>query len=177
MGFVNRATPTASGPVTTQFTAQSPSGIAFVTRTTGGQVQTNQTYKFTNYVLTPGVPGGTATPTEPDRIDVEDFTSTNNLTSKVYRQTGFQMNYFETSDGGEQVTMNGRGYRSNGQFYDMSTPVPVLTNSDGDFVSGMLSFAGAAGSTTLATIVPGTRLQTSVTIDGKNVPGLPSCSN
>lgn len=175
MNFVNRATPTSNGPITTQFTAQSPSGITFETRN-AGILLTSQTYKFTNYVHTPGVPGGTATSTQPDRVDLEELTSTNNINGKAYRQTGYSMAYFSSANGGEQVTLSGRGYRSNGQYYDMMTTSPVLTNSDGDYVSGVFTFVGAGNSKTTATIVPGSVLQTTLAVDGSAVTGLPACS-
>jgi hypothetical protein len=176
MSFVNRANPSPSGPVTTQFTAQSPNGLSFITRTNSGATLTSQTYRFTNYVQTPGVPGGTATQTNPDRIDVEELISTNNLTGKAYRQTGYTMTYFDSANGGQQATLSGRGYRSNGQYYDLTTTSPVITNDDGDYVSGVFTFVGAGGSTTVANIVPGSTLQASVAVGGDAVTGLPACA-
>lgn len=176
MSFVNRATPTDNGPITTQFTAQSPNGITFDVRNSNGSPVTSQTYKFTNYVLAPGVPGGTPTQTNPDQIDIEELISTNNLTGKAYRQTGYIMTFFETADGGEQVSLTGRGYRSNGQYYDLTTTSPIVTNDDGDYVSGVFTFVGAGGSTTEANIVPGSTLQTSLSVGGEAVTGLPACA-
>lgn len=176
MSFVNRATPTDNGPITTQFTAQSPDGITFDIRKSDGSPVTSQTFRFTNYVLTPGVPGGTATQSSPDVIDIEEFISTNNLTGKAYRQTGYNVTYFETADGGEQASLTGRGYRSNGQYYDLTTTTPIVTNDDGDYVSGVFTFVGAGGSTTVANIVPGGTLQTSLSVGGEPVTGLPACA-
>lgn len=176
MSFVNRATPTASGPVTTQFAAQSPNGISFVTRNSGGATLTSQTYRFTNYVQTPGVPGGTATQGNPDRVDIEELISTNNLSGKAYRQTGYTMTYFDTTGGGQQASLTGRGYRSNGQYYDLSTTSPIVTNDEGDYVSGVFTFTGAGGSTTVANIVPGSTLQATVSVGGETVTGLPACA-
>lgn len=175
MSFVNTGIPTEDGPVTSRLVADSPQGLRYVTRSAGGAVLTDQTFAFRNYVYTPGVPGGDATASHPDRLQADEIVSTNNLTGKAYRQTSYAMTSFELGDGGEQITISGRGYRSNGQYFETSTPTPLRTDSKGDFVSGVFSFGGANGSTTLATVVPGSELQTTLSIDGQPVSGMPAC--
>lgn len=177
MSFVNRGTPTASGPITTQFTSQSPDGLLYETRTGAGAIVSSQTYKFTNYVYTPGVPGGTATASAPDRIAMEELVSTNNVTGKAYRETGYLVATYETADGGDISTMSGRGYRSNGQYFDVTTTSPVVKNGSGKYASGQFTFTGAPGSVTVANVVTGSStLQASVAVNGQAVTGLPACS-
>jgi len=176
MAFVNTATPTASGPITTQLVANSPTGITTTTTNAAGTATKSQTASFTNYVFRPGVPGGDPTPTSPDEIRADEISVKNELTGKTYRQTGYVVSMFDTPDGGEQATISGRGYRSNGQYFDISTTSPIKTNSSGDYQSGVLSFLGANGSTAVATVVPGENLQTTMTIDGQPVTSVPACS-
>ena len=177
MSFVNRGTPTASGPITMQFTSQSPDGLLYETRTGAGAIVSSQTYKFTNYVYTPGVPGGTANASSPDRIAMEELVSTNNVTGKAYRETGYLVTTYETADGGDVSTMSGRGYRSNGQYFDVTTTSPVVKSGSGKYTGGQFTFSGAPGSVTVANVVTGSStLQASVAVNGQAVAGLPACS-
>ncbi len=174
MSFVNTGTPTASGPITTRQVSNS-SGITFVTRNAAGAVVTSQAVSFNNYVYVPGVPGGHATASNPDRVSADELVITDAVTQKNYRQTGYSLSSYRVASGGEQVTISGRGYRSNGQYYDLSTTAPLVTDSSGDYVSGTLRFAGANNSLIVANLVPGEKLQATLTLNGQAV-AAPSCA-
>ena len=177
ISYVTTGTPTASGPITTRQVANSPAGLAFVTRNAAGATQTSQTLVFNNYVYTPGVPGGKATSTSPDRVQIDEFVIGDNITSKTYRQTGYNLTTYGLSAGGSQFSVSGRGYRANGAYYDVATVSPILSNSAGDYTAGTLSFTGAGNTTAVATLVPGSKLQATMTVGGKPVTGAPACSN
>ena len=71
--------------------------------------------------------------------------------------------------------MSGRGYRSGGDYYDMSTTIPVVTDASGNTVAGEISIQGAAGSTAVATFVPGAVTQVTIKVNGTPVTGVPGC--
>lgn len=177
VSYVKTGTPTANGPVTTQMVSNSPAGISFVTKNSSGATVTSQTFSFTNYVYTPGVPGGDATAAHPDRVQIDEFTIGDGLTGKSYRQTGYVMTTYETPDGGSQTSVSGRGYRSNGAYFDMSSTTPMTTNKSGDFTAGVFTFTGAGGSTAVATLVPGSTLQATMTVGGAPLTNVPACAN
>lgn len=177
VSYVKTGTPAASGPVTTRMVSNSPAGISFVTKSSSGATVTSQTFSFTNYVYTPGVPGGDATAANPDRVQIDEFTIGDGLTGKSYRQTGYVMTTYETPDGGSQTSVSGRGYRSNGAYYDMSSTTPMTTNKSGDFTAGVFTFTGAGSSTAVATLVPGSTLQATMTVGGAPLTNVPACAN
>lgn len=176
VSYVKTGTPTANGPITTKMVSNSQAGLAFITKAASGTTLTSQTFSFSNYVYTPGIPGGDATAANPDRVQIDEFTIADGLTGKSYRQTGYAMSSFEVSGGGSQTTVSGRGYRSNGTYYDMSTTTPMTTNKSGDFTGGAFTFAGAGGSTAVATLVPGDKLQATMTVGGTPLSNVPACS-
>jgi hypothetical protein len=176
VSYVKTGTPSANGPVTTRMVSNSPAGVSFVTKNSSGATVTSQTISFSNYVYTPGVPGGDATSANPDRVQIDEFTIGDALTGKSYRQTGYVMSTYETSDGGSQTTVSGRGYRSNGTYFDLSSTTPMTTNKSGDFTGGVFTFAGAGSSTAVATLVPGSTLQATMTVGGAPLTNLPACA-
>lgn len=177
VSYVKTGTPTASGPVTTRMVSNSPAGLSFVTKNTSGTTVTAQTFSFSNYVFTPGVPGGSATASNPDRVLIDEFTIADALNGKSYRQTGYSMATYDLPSGGSQTTVSGRGYRSNGTFYDMSSTVPMTTNASGDYTGGAFTFTGAGGTTAEATLVPGSKLQATMTVGGAALTNVPVCTN
>jgi hypothetical protein len=177
VSYVKTGTPTASGPVTTRMVSNSPAGLSFVTKNTSGATVTAQTFSFSNYVFTPGVPGGSATASNPDRVLIDEFTIADALNGKSYRQTGYSMATYDLPSGGSQTTVSGRGYRSNGTFYDMSSTVPMTTNASGDYTGGAFTFTGAGGTTAEATLVPGSKLQATMTVGGAALTNVPVCTN
>ena len=177
LSYVKTGTPTASGPITTKLVSNSPAGLSFITKSAGGATLTSQTFSFNNYVYTPGVPGGDSTSANPDRIQIDEFQIGDSLTGKNYRQTGYTLTTFDVAGGGSQMSISGRGYRSNGAYYDMSTTTPVMTNKSGDFASGAFTFNGAGGSTAVATLVPGSALQATMTVNGVALTSVPACTN
>lgn len=175
IAFVNTGTPSASGPITERIEASSPGGVTVETRNAGGQQLGRQNLRFTNYLYRAGVPGGTPTAASPDRLTLEEGRLTDLTTNKVYRQTNLTVAYSNTTGGGEQLTVSGRGYRSNGEWYQVTTTAPVTSDADGDILGGALTFSGAGGSTAILTLVPGSRLQATMRVNGTPVTGLPAC--
>lgn len=175
LSFVNTATPTQSGPITSKWEGSS-TGLTTVSKKADGTVQSSQSVSFDKLAYTVGVPGGTPTATQPDTVSAAEFSLKNNLTGKTYRQTGYTMSVFQTATGGEQMTMSGRGYRSDGSSYDIATSTPMVMDANGAYLSGAMTFTGGNGNTAVVTLVPGATLQATVTVNGSPVSGLPACS-
>lgn len=175
LSFVNTATPTATGPITSKWEG-STSGLTAVARKADGTVQSSQTVSFDKLAYTVGVPGGTPTAGQPDRLSAAELTLKNNLTGKTYRQSGYDMTVFDTASGGQQMSMSGRGYRSDGSYFDVATTTPVVTDANSSYVSGAVTFSGANGATAVAAVVPGKTPQFTLTVNGTPVGGLPACS-
>ncbi len=173
--YVNTGTPGASGPITTKVTANSPAGVSFITQDSTSKVLSSQVFAFTNFNYTVGVPGGKPTQAQPSSYGIDELTITDKLTGKTYRESGYSVVYFGTPSGGQQYTMSGRGYRSNGDYFDVSTTVPMISDSSGNTVSGAFAFTGANGSSAVATMVPGKVTQATIAVNGTAVTGLPAC--
>jgi hypothetical protein len=173
--FRNVGTPTATGPITNRVEASSPAGITQTVRDAGGQLQASQRIAFTNYVFVPGEAGATATAAKPDVATADEIRITNLITSKTYRQTDYRLSTFVNASGGEQLTLAGRGYRSDGTYFNVTTAQPVISNADGDFVAGQLAFGGKDNSRAVLTVVPGPVLQGTVTVNGQPVTNAPPC--
>ncbi len=175
IAYVDTGTPTASGPVRTKLTANSPAGLAVISRDSADKVLNSQLTTLTNFNMVVGVPGGAPTQAHPDTVGIDEITIVDKLTNKTYRQTGLNLSQFGTATGGEQYVFSARGYRSGGDYFDISTQVPLVTDSSGNTVSGSLAFTGANGSVAVATFVPGKVSQATVTVNGVAVTGLPAC--
>lgn len=175
IAYVDIGTPTASGPVRTKLTANSPAGLAVISRDAADKVLNSQLTTFTNFNSVVGVPGGAATQAHPDAVSIDEITIVDKVANKTYRQTGLNMSQFETATGSSQMTLSGRGYRSNGDYFDFSTQVPLVSDSSGNTVSGTLAFTGSGGSVAVATFVPGKVNQATVSVNGVAVTGLPAC--
>lgn len=175
ISFVNNGTPTATGPVTNFIEADSPGGVTFVRRDAAGTILSSQKFSFTNYRYTAGVPGGSPTSASPNELRVDELISTDQLANKTYREVNYVMRVFETPSGGEQISITGRGYRSGGEFFDVTTASPLVSDADGNTVSGALRIAGANGSNAVMTFVPGPELQATMTVNGALVTSVPPC--
>jgi hypothetical protein len=175
ISFVDTATPTATGPITTRLEANSSAGVTATVRNTSGTVVSSETVEFTGFVMAVGNPGGTPSAASPDRLTLTELKMTNNTTQKTYRQTDWTATSYGTANGGDQMSMSGRGYRSSGAYYDIATTTPIVFDASGDTVSGAFTFTGANSSTAVATLVPGGTLQASLTVNGTPVAGLPAC--
>jgi hypothetical protein len=159
--FVNTGTPTAFGPVTNKIEADSPNGITVSTRTAAGAQESSQTFAFRDYLYTAGVPGENPTASNPNRLRADELRITDHTTGK-------------TAAGDEQITLTGRGRRSNGDYYDITTPTPYVADEFGNTVSGEFRFAGANGSAATMTLVPGSVLQATMAVNGQPV-SAPAC--
>lgn len=176
MSFTNTATPTDTGPISTKFESSTgSSGITALVRTSGGSTVSSETVKFSDLLYKVGVPGGSPTATNPDTMSVGDIRVTDNVAGKTRRQSGFKMTAFDTPSGGSQGTIEARTYRSNGEYFDVTTSTPIVTDSTGRYTAGALTFTGSGGSTAVATLVPGDTLQATLTINGTADTGLPAC--
>ena len=172
--FVETAKPGETRPIRVRYEASSPAGLTIVDRDARGTIIGSQRMVVIGYVSSVGVPGGDPTPEKPDRIQVAEWQVHNALTGKVYRQTAYSVTTSMTPAGGEQTTLSGRGYRSTG-FYDLTTTSPIITNADGDVLSGTLVSSGAGGQTVVMNLVPGSDFQATMTVDGKPVTTAPAC--
>jgi hypothetical protein len=172
--FVETTAPGSSGPVRSRYEASSPGGISMINKDASGKTIGSQLISVLGYVSTPGVPGGKATEARPDRLQAAEVQIRNDLTGKVYRQTGYTITSFTNASGGEQTTMSGRGYRSTG-YYDLSTTKPIVTDHDGNYVSGTLVSTGVGGEAVVITLVPGKEMQGTMTVNGTPVTTAPGC--
>ena len=73
------------------------------------------------------------------------------------------------------MTVSGRGYRSNGEYFNFSTTSPITSDSDGDYTGGKITFTGANNSTAVLSIVPGSMPQGTLTVNGEPVTNVPVC--
>jgi hypothetical protein len=174
IAFVNTGTPTASGPITTRIEANSPAGVTLQTRDSTGKVLTSQSASFTNFLSVVGVPGGTPTAAKPDTYQFAEIQYTTQA-GKTYRETDYKLTRFETPTGGESMSLSGRGYRSDGNYFDVSTTVPVTSDSSGKTTAGELTMSGANGAKAVMTMVPGSTLQATMTVNGTAVTSVPAC--
>ena len=175
IAFVNTATPTASGPITTQLVADTTEPVTFVVQDAAGATVSSQTLSFSGFKMAVGEPGGTPTAAKPDVMSMTDMTVKSNDTGKTYRQSNYLLRQYETPAGNVERTMSGRGYRSNGSYYDITTTQPMVEDADGDLVSGVITFTGTNGTTAVATLVPGPTLQATLTVNGVPVTSVPAC--
>ncbi len=173
--FVSTGTPTAIGPITSKVTASSVAGLARVKQDAAGKVSSSQVLAFSNFLYTVGVPGGNPTVANPSSYSIDEFTVTDKLTNKSYRESGYKMTFSETATGGQQFTLSGRGYRANGDSFEVNTTSPVLSDAFGSMASGAISFTGANNTVAVATIVPGGVNQATMTVNGVAVAGQPAC--
>ena len=174
ISFVNTGTPSASGPITSKVEANSPGGVTMRTQDSTGRVLSSQSIGFTNFLYTVGVPGGSPTAAAPDVMRVDELRFTN-TSGQTYRETNFVQTSWETAGGGEQMTLSGRGYRSSGDYFDVSTTTPVTSDASGRTTAGEIRIAGANNSTAVMKMVPGTRMQATMTVNGTPVTAVPAC--
>lgn len=173
IAFVDTGIPSASGPITSKLEANSTSGVTLIVQDSLGQPTDSELVTFSNFLYTVGVPGGVPTASNPDRFSLGELRVTNSVTGKTYREANYAVSMFATDTGGAQLTVSGRGYRSNGEYFDVSTSVPVVIDALGDPTAGEVTFSGANGSTAVATLVPGTVMQARVTVNGVPLPAAP----
>jgi hypothetical protein len=179
ISIVDNGTPSANGPITQNLQASSSAGITVELREpgTGGALLASEKFIFNNFVYTPGVPGvvpGDPTASNPDRYaigEVKMVTAAN----VTYRQTDYLLTYYYNTSGGEVMSVSGRGYRSNGDYYDVTTDVPLVFDSVGNVVSGQLTMSGASGTKAVARLVPGPVPLVDLSVNGALVPSLPAC--
>jgi hypothetical protein len=177
IAFVNTATPTASGPITTQLVADTTTPLSIVEQTSAGAQVSSQTLSFTGFKMVVGVPGGTPTSAKPNVMSLTDLTAKNNTTGKTYRQSNYQLTQYETPAGNTEMTFSGRGYRSDGSYFDIVSTKPIVMDADGDVVSGIMTFTGANNTSAVATMVPGSTMQATLTVNGAPVTSVPDCKN
>ncbi len=175
LAFKETGTPGDYGPIISKLEADSPGGVTETTRSSGGQVLSSRMIGFEDYEQTMGVPGGAPTSSNPDRIKATEFSFDNQTSGKGYRYTKFSSSNSNTASGGEQTTVSGRGFRSNGEYYDFSTTSPITSDFYGDYTGGTITFTGADNSTAVLSVVPGSVPQGTLTLNGEPVAGVPVC--
>jgi len=180
IALVDTGTPSASGPIRSKLEASSPAGVTLTIQDATGRPLDAVLISFSNFLYTVGVPGGVPTSASPDRVTLGELRATTQATaqtpSKTYRATGFSAETFTTASGGQQLSASARGYRSNGEYYDVATSVPLVLDATGTPTAGAVTFTGANGSTAVATLVPGSVLQATLTVNGTPLAGMPACN-
>jgi hypothetical protein len=173
--MVQTLVPSGSSTTMKTFSADSAGGITTVVRDSGGATLTSETLAFTGLLYTVGNPGGTATAANPDTLTMTQMSETNNVSGKTRRQSDFSMVGYDTSSGGSQMTYRMRGYRSGGEYFDVTTSTPIVTDSAGNYTAGAITFSGSGGSTAVLTLVPGPTLQATMAVNGTVDGTLPAC--
>ncbi len=176
ISFVNTATSTPSGPITTRLDASTSTPLVIVTKNAAGATVNAETLSFTNFKMTVGVPGGTPTVANPNVMSLDEIAVKNDTTGKSYRETGFSIRQYENTAGNTEWVVTGRGYRSAGTYFDIATTQPLVQSPDGGLLSGRLTFSGANNSTAVATVVPGSKPQMKLTVNGVPVTSVPACT-
>jgi len=180
IALVDTGTPSASGPIRSKIEASSPAGVTIASQDATGQPLDSALISFSSFLYTVGVPGGVPTSTSPDRFTLGELKATTQATAqspgKTYRATGFSAETFTTASGGQQFSASGRGYRSNGEYYDVATSVPLVLDATGTPTAGAVTFTGGNGSTAIATLMPGSVLQATMTVNGTPLAGMPACN-
>jgi hypothetical protein len=177
VAFVNTATVTAGGPITTRLEAHTSTALSVATRDANGTALDSATMAFDGFEMVFGVPGGDPTPANPNVLRLREMTMTNGANGKTYRETNWEMRQVNNAaTGTSEFTLGGRGYRSNGQYFDIFTDEPLVQNDSGDLLGGKLRFAGSNGSNAVATVVPGPILQVTMTINGTPLTSVPVCA-
>jgi hypothetical protein len=176
VSFVDTGTPSAFGPITTKIEADSPNGVTTDTETPGGTPLASSKLSFNDFLLQVGVPGGEPTSSNPDRVSIDELRFSNLVSGKSYRQTDYSLTEYLTPSGSQVVNFTGRGYRSNGDFYDIRTTSPLTLDANGDFASGQVTFSGSGSSEAVFTIFPGSVLQLTLTVNGTPVTTVPACN-
>jgi len=175
IAFVNTATPTASGPITTQLSADTSKALTLVVKSSSGAAVSSQTVNFKTFKMVVGVPGGTPTASNPNVMSIAEMSVTDNDTGKTYRETDYLLRQYETPTGTTEMTFSGRGYRSNGTYFDIITSKPIVESNNGDLLSGAITFTGDNGSNAVATLVPGPEMQATLLVNGVLVTSVPTC--
>lgn len=175
IAFVDTGTPSASGPIRSKIEANSPAGVTVATQDATGKQLDSDVITFNNFLYTAGVPGALPTASNPDQFSFGELKVTNTISGRVYRETNYTMAVFSTADGGRQFTGSGRGYRTGGDYFDVSTSTPVVIDSANRPVGGAMTFTGANGSVAVATLLPGSLFQATMTVNGTPLAGLPTC--
>lgn len=173
--MVQTLVPSGSSTAMKTFSADSAGGITTVVKDSGGATLTSETLAFTGLLYTVGNPGGTATAVNPDTLTMTQMSETNNVSGKTRRQSDFSMLGYDTSSGGSQMSYRMRGYRSGGEYFDVSTTAPIVTDSAGNYTAGALTFTGSGGSSAVLTLVPGPTLQATMAVNGTVDDTLPAC--
>ncbi len=175
LAFVDNGTPSASGPIRNWISADSPAGVTIATQDANGQAIDSMVVSFSNFRYTVGIPGGDPTAASPDRFTLGELATTTQSTGKTYRATGVSAEMFATPSGGEQATISGRAYRSNGEYVDVTTSTPLVLDVNGNPTAGALRFSGANDSFAVATLMPGAVMQATMTVNGTPLAGMPAC--
>ncbi len=173
--FVDRGTPSAQGPITTAFEASSPGGLTVIEQSSSGATLSSERLSFTDFNYVIGVPGGTPTASSPDRVTLEDASVIDLDENETYRLSNFSASGYNTTSGGQVQTFSGRSHLPSGGFVDFSTTSPITLDAEGNVLSGQITFSGAGGTTAVITLVPGSIVQATLTVNGTPVTNVPAC--
>lgn len=169
MTAVDVGTPSPSGPVTTKLTANIPS-LTVVETTAGGTVVASESVALSGFQYTPQA--GT-TPTLANPLGTTVLTSFEMADVKNNKSYKIQNLNLTTSASGTdtQMTMSVRVFRSTSGYSDVTTPVPLVVDANGNLKAGKVTFTGANGSNASLTVVPGTGQRFTVDVNGTPLAG------
>jgi hypothetical protein len=179
IAFVNTATPTVSGPITSKLEAHTSSTLTAIAKDAAGATMSSGAISFTGFKMVVGVPGGDPTAADPNVLTMGELKVTNDATGKTYRETDWTVTQIDNAaTATSEYTMSGRGYRSSGQYFDIVTDQPLVQNSSGDVTGGKVRFTGSNGSEAVVTVVPGPTMQVKMTVNGAplTLPSMPVCT-
>ena len=114
------------------------------------------------------------TAAKPDTLTLGSVVLTNK-DGKTYQQANYAVTQFVTATGGEQMSVTGTGYRSDGSSYTITSTEPLSLDSSGNWLAGKLTFTGANGANAVAVVVPGAELQATMTVNGEAVTSGVAC--
>ena len=175
ISYVQTQVQVGGSPATSSTTASSPGGISYVVQSASGSTLTSELIAFTNFAYSVGVPGGTPTAAKPDTFGFGELDITNQLTGVTTREVGLNLVSYPTASGGMLYTISWKLYGPSGNYVNVTTSTPITTDSSGNYLTGTLVFAGANGSSATATMVPGSTMQWTLSINGTPVTTAPAC--
>lgn len=170
--FVDDGTPSDSGPITTSLKASSPL-LTQTTKSASGETLSASSLAFSNFLYTPGNPGEEPTDAKPDKYELTSLVAKNDLNSKNIRVENLVLTQSNTASGGDKVTLVARIYSGGHGYVNVSTSGnPIITDPDGNLVSGALILTGADNKTVTLTVVPGAAPAFKVAVNGTLMEGV-----
>lgn len=173
LNAVDVGTPSASGPVTTKVTADIPS-LKVEKKNSAGTVLSSETIALNGLEYVPATGASTSNLSGSTKL-----TSLEVIDGKTGKQYKLEDATLATSAVGtdNQITISAKMYRGTSGYSTITTPIPILIDSNENLKAGAITFTGANGSTATLTASPGTGQNFTVSVNGTTLTGAQlSCS-